>query len=766
MKQHIKLNQWIVLLLAFLTVTFTACSDDDEGPGSGQVILEAYGPSPALRGSDLTFVGRNLDKVTSVILPDNIEITDIEVVSSEKIKVTIPQNAAEGFVKLNYPDGVITSKTLLTYIEPISISKISPNPVKAGATLTIEGDYLNLIQKVVFADNVTVMSKDFTTWERAKIALVVPKEAQTGTIMLADTATIPVELESEEALQVTLPSVTSVAELTNKKPGDEVAVSGADLDLVESVVLANNDTIDFTVSDNTLTFTLPSGTTDGTANMIAFSGVVVPVAQITMAVPTELSATPVTGLRGGDLITISGVNMDLVTSAIFPGVENEVTPSSVATDKITLVMPDAATSGDLVLNTASGKTVSVAIATQKPEVTAYNPSPVSAGSDVTLTGTNLDLVTSVTFAGGLTVEVTPSSGTSIALTVPVDAESGELTLTMANGETVSAPSLTVDKPEFCYIPTLPDTETDAGTILTVEVKNEDKLTDVQVNGSSTQYILQGTTLYVLIPGTAGGNTELTLISSNGSVSYTIPVIGSGTTETVIMSDIHDLGSWTGEADGGAFRLYKSAFSDVPAGATLKFYFTVTGYGQMQINDANWAQQGAIREFSDVSQTSYEMELTSDFLNHILNTNDGWSETALVIQGQNLIISKVSIIVTGGSSSETVIMGDTHDLGSWTGEADGGAFRLYKASFQDIPAGSILKFYFTVTGSGQLQINDANWAQQGAIREFSDVSQTSYEMELTSDFLDHILNTSDGWSETALVIQGQNLIISKVSVITN
>ena len=749
MKRHIKLNQWIVLLLTFLAVAFAACSDDDESD-SGQVVLEVYGPSPALRGSDLTFIGRNMNQVTAVVLPENIEITDIEVVSSEKIKITIPQDAAEGYVKLQTPNGVVTSKTLLSYIEPVSISKISPNPVKAGETLTIEGDYLNLMQKVVFADNVTVMAKDFTTWKRSMIELVVPKEAQTGSIILADTATIPVELESEAILQVTLPSVASVTELANKKPGDVITMSGADLDLVEYVVLANKDSINFTVDNTTLSFTLPSGTTDGEINMLAFSGIKVPVANVTMAVPTELTADPATELRGGDVITVAGEDMDLVTTVVFPGVDDAVTPESIAADKITVIMPDAAISGTLVLNTASGNTATIAISTQKSAVESYSPSPVSAGNEVTLAGTNLDLVTSVTFAGGLTVNVAPSSAASLTLTVPVDAETGVVTLTMANGETVDAPSLTVDKPEFCYIPELPgaDTEINAGTILEVDVKNEDQLTGVQVDGNATQYILQGTTLYVLIPNDAGGETDLTLLSANGNVSYTIQVVGSGTTETVIMDEMHDLGSWTGEADGGAFRLYKSSFMDVPAGSTLKFYFTVTGTGQMQINDANWAEQ-AIPEFTDETQTSYDMELTQDFLDHILNTSDGWSETALIIQGQNLIISKVSII-TSGSSTETLWQGE-QAMGNWAASV-----QLSSGLFANVKVGRTLILSVTQGDvAAQYGIRDSGWVNY---IDYADIPSgaTNIEVPVDQALLD-MMNAG------GLIITGHDYSLTKVEI---
>ena len=642
----------MLVLYAFLAVALASCSNDDDENHSGQVVLEAFGPSPALRGSDLTFIGSNMDRVSSVIFPGNIEVSAINVVNSGEITVAIPQDAAEGYVSLKFADGEITTKTLLDYTEPISISKISPHSLKAGEKLTIEGDYLNLIQRVVFADNVVVKSSDFTSWKRAEIELTVPREARTGTILLTDTAQIPVSIVSKDTLVLSLPSVPSVVSFEGKRPLDILALEGQNLDLVKSVVVPDNDTIDFAVDGTNLSFQLPETAKDGTIKMIAYSGVVVSLAQLTMLVPSNLTVSPADGLRGGDLITVSGDNMDLVTTAIFPGVEDGVIPESVAADQITLRMPDRATSGDLILQTGSGKSVSAAVATQKPEVTAYDPSPVAAGNMLTITGTNLDLVQTVTFQKGQLVEVSPSSSTSLSVKVPNEAETGSVILTMANGETVNASSLTINQPEFCYIPVLPDNEIDAGTLMAVDIKNEDKLTGVQVDGSSTQYILHGSRLYILIPDDAAGTTQLNLISSNGSVGYTVPVVGSGIVETVIMDTVHDLGSWASEEDGGAFRLYKSSFEDVAAGSTLRFYFTVTGAGQLQLNDAGWGQIGDVLNFSDESQTSYDVELTSDMLNHILTTSDGWSETAIVIQGTAMIISKVSVITSGASPSET------------------------------------------------------------------------------------------------------------------
>ena len=47
----------------------------------------------------------------------------------------------------------------------------------------------------------------------------------------------------------------------------------------------------------------------------------------------------------------SGLNLDLVTSLSFPGVAENVLPASLSEKELTVVMPEAAQSGSLILNT-------------------------------------------------------------------------------------------------------------------------------------------------------------------------------------------------------------------------------------------------------------------------------------------------------------------------------------------------------------------------------------------------------------------------------
>lgn len=79
------------------------------------------------------------------------------------------------------------------------------------------------------------------------------------------------------------------------------------------------------------------------------------VATVVVATPSNVVAVPAVNLRGGDMITLKGTNMDLVTDVTFPGVEEAVGLESQNSTEIKVLMPAAAISGDLQLNTNSGK---------------------------------------------------------------------------------------------------------------------------------------------------------------------------------------------------------------------------------------------------------------------------------------------------------------------------------------------------------------------------------------------------------------------------
>lgn len=163
------------------------------------------------------------------------------------------------------------------------------------------------------------------------IKLLVPEEAQTGQIILSDGEELPNLIYSEEDLVVTLPSVETVVNKENAKPGDVVEINGENLDLVRQMLMPDGTEVEFTLtSPNIIEFILPENASDGDVVVVPASGVKVTVAHLTMAVPTNLVATPASGLRGGDEIVLTGLNLDVVTSLSFPGVAENVQPASLS----------------------------------------------------------------------------------------------------------------------------------------------------------------------------------------------------------------------------------------------------------------------------------------------------------------------------------------------------------------------------------------------------------------------------------------------------
>lgn len=630
-----KTNRLSVLCLAgalLLTgVSFTSClkgDDVDTNQYVGGISLNVFGPSPVARGGELRFLGSGMNQVTAVVIPGCADITDINVISDREIRITVPQEAQPGLVTLRTPNGDITTKTELTFTEPISIENFTPATVLPGDELTIEGEYLNLIHEVIFADDVTVTEEDFITHERNMIKLLVPEEAQTGQIILSDGEELPNLIYSEEDLVVILPSVEAVVNKENAKPGDVVEINGENLDLVRQMLMPDGTEVEFTVTSPTaIEFILPENASDGDVVVIPASGVKVTVAHLTMAVPTNLVATPVSGLRGGDEIVLTGLNLDLVTSLSFPGVAENVQPASLSEKELTVVMPEAAQSGSLILNTKSGKQVSIVIETLKPLVGSYNPSSIPAGESLLINGQNLDLVASVTFGGGQTVAVSFSSASQLSVSVPMEAETGNIILNMYNGETVEAPSLTITKPQCCYVMNLPE-KVDAGALLELEVANGDKLTQVNVNGSQVQFILRDSKLMISLPAETVGEATLELVSSNGSISYQIEIVGS--MGTLIYEGPLATGSWANSA-----QISSNMFATAQVGQVITVVVSDLQAGaQGSFKNSSWAAIAPGTEYFNIDG-NFSLTITQDILTQL-------QSGGLIISGQNYTIESVYI----------------------------------------------------------------------------------------------------------------------------
>ena len=562
----------LALLFATLCVVgagllFTSCEGKEEE--ETKVVLQSFGPMPIARGAELKFIGLNLDKVTAVILPDNITISSFTKKEARLLTLTVPQEAMPGYVVLKTPDGDITTKTTIGFSEPISIAGFTPATVKAGDQLTITGDYLNLVEEVILTDRVTVTADDFITHTRTEIKLVIPAEAQTGKIAVSNGAEEPIIVYSSGSLTVTLPAFTSVTP-NPVKAGTNLTIAGTNLDLVLSVKLGGGKVIqaaNFVSRTATqIVLAVPDDTKDGKVIMVPASGVEVSTAtDLVMVVPT-LSVTPVT-LKNGQDITVTGTNLDLIDHVIFGGNKQGTIKAGGTATEILVTVPNDAVDGVVTFFTKADKQIAGPNLTMiVPAFSSFTPTSARANATVTLTGTDLDLVTKVVFTGSIEGTIGARTETSLAVTVPVGAKSGRITIVTKNGTQV------VSAIDFTLLANLPtfgsytEFRGEPGKILTINGTNMLLVKELIFPGNiaATAYgVKTDTKIEVYVPmNVTRGYGTIGVLTYEGEQGI-FPQIYFGATDPVVdpalminsfeVQDGHDLGwdNWGGAVELGS-----------------------------------------------------------------------------------------------------------------------------------------------------------------------------------------------------------------------
>jgi hypothetical protein len=534
---------------------FSSCDRDEEDLTT--VKLSVFGPSPALRGGELKFIGTNLDKATAIVLQPNIEITEFVSKTATELVITIPQNAMPGKVTLKTPQGNIETKTPLTFSEPISIENFAPATVKAGDKLTINGDYLNLIAQVIFSDGVTVDSTNFVSQSRYKIEVTVPVEAQTGKVIVSNGAEIPVMVFTATELNVTLPKFTAVSP-NPVKPGTALQINGTDFQLVKEIIFSDNLKVsEFTVNaeKTQITVNVPETAKEGILKMVALSGVETEYAEELKLVGPAVTGIAPAPVKNGAMLTITGTNLDLVTEVVFGGDVKGVISSFTATT-LEVAVPLTATEGKVTLNTHSGKTAETeALTLVKPTITSIAPLALMAGNNITINGTDLDLVRQVKFVGGLTVDVTPATATSFEVTVPPACVGSDVvTLITTNGSEVASTDQLVVEAANKPVITKINASVKPGAKLTIEGTKLHLVEAIyfQPNVKAVLYgVRTETSIEVFVPETAKkGAVTLKLVAFNGdevispefTISGTDPVVDA----SYVFFNFDNKGSWWGD----------------------------------------------------------------------------------------------------------------------------------------------------------------------------------------------------------------------------
>lgn len=501
-------------------------------------ISPASGPTAGAGAVILT--GTNLSGATAVTF-GGTPATLFTVDSSTSITAIAPAHAALLVdVVVTTPLRSVTLPRAYTYLDPPGLTSVTPATGAPGETksVVLRGTSfhngtttVNIAGSGVTASNVVWVS---STWVNASFAVAANAapgaRAVTVTTAGGTTSSVPFTVSGPP------PSLTGVSpDSGTTEGGDAVTLTGTSLDGLTSVTFGGTAASITTTSATSVTVTTPTHAagavdvvvtspegTDTLDDAFTFEEPATP--------PSLTSISPDSGTTaGGDIVTLTGTNLDDVTNVTIGGTAASITNTSATSVTVTTPGHAAGTVDVAVTSPDGSDTLDDAFTFEEPAapptLTGITPESglTDGGLEVTLTGTNLDEVTAVTFGGTLGSSLAVDSATSIRVRTPSHAPgavdvvvmSPNGSATIANGFTYVVPDVT---PTIVQVdPAIGDIF--GGTPVTITGTNFLGVTSVTFGGTAaTVMFSDATTILVTAPAHAAGLVDVVVTTPDGTAT--------------------------------------------------------------------------------------------------------------------------------------------------------------------------------------------------------------------------------------------------------
>lgn len=281
-------------------------------------------------GETVTFTGEHLEMIEKITL-DGATVTDFTLSEDNKsISFTLPATAKSGdfsavsFAGNSYKAGEVEA------VVP-TVATVAPTPVKAGQTLIITGENLDLITKVAFDGDESAIY----TYAEDTLKISVSSKVKEGKVQLITANESAIEAD----FTLVHPTVTKV-ESEDIFAGDTITVVGTDLDLIVKAALGKNEeSIIYQSADTILVATAATSVTGALVFTLDNEETVTASEKVTVSYHSLVIVTERPDSQHiGELVTLKGKNMALVES-VYIG-EEKVTKYSLRSDEeLSFLMP-------------------------------------------------------------------------------------------------------------------------------------------------------------------------------------------------------------------------------------------------------------------------------------------------------------------------------------------------------------------------------------------------------------------------------------------
>lgn len=572
----------------------------------------------------------------------------------------------------------------------VNILAFGPMPITRGATMRVTGTKLNNVKEVLFPEGnqkvtpaTTYIKGDFSLQGSEEMTVTIPDQCVPGKLRLVTQSGDTVESASfitfAEEIKVSSFSPNPV------HPGDIVTIKGEYVWNIGQVVFFDHVVVnaeDFMLNTrNEIQVQVPmEAKTGDVAYNDGSDG-----AENTVITNLEVDAPKATGVSNanpefGDMITITGENLDLVATLDFPSVPGVEFTAAADGKTINVKVPANTVSGSIVMTSAAGITTSVDITVPLATVSSTSPvKDVKAGQTITIKGDKLDRIVEILLPAidePLVKGDFAQSATQISFEVPKGMGDGKVILIQHENYSVESDKISMysEAPEYSiwtgsvscsWDPSVAMSALSWGGYDWSTVKPGQVLTAYLTPDMSAGWaqIRFGNGSWAALPGT---DDTIALTAEDSKVSVTLTqamidelvangglvICGANFTVTKVTLSILEETIWSGSVtiswDGPVAMSDLSwggyDWSKVSVGTTLKLYYEVDptpGYINIRFGNGSWQALPSTAGWGndgnaspDPSETSIKTVLTADDLDQLNNAG------GLVICGAGITCKKV------------------------------------------------------------------------------------------------------------------------------
>jgi len=388
-----------------------------------------------------------------------------------------------------------------------TFTRFTPVTGGVGTAVTLTGTNFTGVTGIKFNGT----TAPFTINNSTTITATVPTGAATGKIsIIAAAGTV---ISSSSFTVIPAPTITSFTP-TSGLIGTLVTVTGSNF-TVSTTVKCNGT--NEAATTNTLLVLIGPGTTTGPLTVSTAGGTATSTSVFTVLVPPVFTSFTPTSGPVGTVVTLTGSNFTGTTAVTFNGVAAAAF-TVVNSTTITAKVATGTTTGKISITTPAGTVTSASSFTvtspPAPTITSFSPNSGFVGQNVSITGTNFTLVSSVTFNGSTATNYQVASSTHLTATVPTGATTGKIAVTNPGGTGISTTLFTVNIPQAPTITSFTPIAGAVGYPVMITGTNFIGVSAVKFNGTAVP------AYSIMVSSTTGIYTYVPLGATTGKISVT------------------------------------------------------------------------------------------------------------------------------------------------------------------------------------------------------------------------------------------------------